>query len=472
MRAARMIRTDTLTEAPARGKVAPSRWRFGVTVILARERDLSRVAHLQRKGKIAMIRIACLTLLVLISSPLRSDADWPAFRGPTGTGGAEGPKPPVRWSGEEQVKWKTALPRPGNGSPIAVQGRTLVTSAEDQDGRRRSLYCFDAASGRQMWVRTVSIDKTMPTHETNPYGGSTPVSDGRRVVVWHASAGLHCYDLDGKEIWSRDLGEFRHMWGYGSSPILHKGRVILHTGPGKRTFVTALELADGKTVWETDEPLEGSDHNAAGKYLGSWSTPVLAQVDGRDQIILMQPTRVNAYEPDSGRIIWTCDGNRHAGGDLAYSSPVVVGDVCFVTGGFQGVAMAIRLGGSGDVTQSHRLWRQEKMPQSIGSGVVVDGYVYRPNAGPATIDCIEPATGHVRWTERSPAGNHWASIVRAGDLLYATGQNAVTVVFRPNPDKLDVVAVNRLSGSCNATPAIADGRIYFRTNGFLVCIGE
>ena len=118
----------------------------------------------------------------------------------------------------------------------------LVTSAEDKEGRRRSLYCFDAASGRQLWVRTVAIDKTMPTHETNPYGGSTPVSDGRRVVVWHASAGLHCYDLDGKEIWSRDLGEFRHMWGYGSSPILHQGRVILHTGPGKRVFVTAIEL--------------------------------------------------------------------------------------------------------------------------------------------------------------------------------------------------------------------------------------
>ena len=420
-----------------------------------------------------MIRFVCLSsLLIAASSALAVAADWPAFRGPGGTGVAEGPQPPIQWSGEQNVKWKAALPRPGNGSPIVVSGRVLVTSAADKDGRQRSLYCFDAVSGRQLWVRTVSIGKTMPTHETNPYCGSTPVSDGKRVVVWHASAGLHCYDLDGTEIWSRNLGEFRHMWGYGTSPILCKGRVILHTGPGKRVFVTAIELDNGKTLWETDEPLEGSDHNKAGKYMGSWSTPVIAQEDGRNQVILMLPTRVNAYDPDTGRIVWTCDGIRHDRGDLTYSSPVLVGELCFVTGGFNGVAMAIRLGGSGDITQTHRLWRKEKMPQSIGSGVVVDGYVYRPNAGPATIDCIDPSTGHVRWEERSPAGSHWASIVRAGGLLYATGQNAATVVFRPNPGKLDVVAVNRLPGSCNATPAVANGRIFFRTDGFLYCIGD
>ena len=204
--------------------------------------------------------------------------------------------------------------------------------------------------------------------------------------------------------------------------------------------------------------------------MGSWSTPVLARVGDREQIILQLPTRVNAYDPDTGEIVWTCDGNRHAKGDLAYSSPIVVGDLCYVTGGFNGVSMAIRLGGTGDITQSHRLWRKEKMPQSIGSGVLVDGLVYRPNAGPGTIECIDPATGDVRWEER--AGTYWASIVMAGGLLYATDQNAKTIVFRPGAERLDIVASNQLPGSCNATPAVADGRIYIRTDGYVYCIGR
>jgi outer membrane protein assembly factor BamB len=418
-----------------------------------------------------MNRIACLTCFVVAAAGhLGRAADWPAFRGPRGTGVAAEGLAPTEWSGEENVRWAAAMPRPGNGSPVVVRGRVLVTSAEDNEGHRRSLHCLDADSGDRRWVRTVTIDKTMPTHKTNPYCGTTPASDGQRVVVWHSSAGLYCYDLDGRELWSRDLGEFRHMWGYGSSPILHQGRVILHTGPGRRVFITAIDLEDGKTIWESDEPLEGSDRNAAGKYMGSWSTPVIAPVESGEQIILQLPTRVNAYDPDTGEIVWTCDGNRHAKGDLAYSSPILMGDLCYVTGGFNGVSMAIRLGGSGDVTQSHRLWRKEKMPQSIGSGVVVDGLVYRPNAGPGTIECIDPATGEVRWEER--AGNHWASIVLAGGLLYSTDQDAKTVVFRPDAEHLDVVAINQLPGSCNATPAVADGRIYIRTDGYVFCIGQ
>lgn len=414
---------------------------------------------------------------LLVGCALLNDvhaADWPAFRGPRGQGVAGDAQAPTVWSADTGVVWKAPLPRPGNGSPIVVGDRLLVTSAEDAAGTRRSLHAFDAHTGRPLWSRTESIDRTMPTHETNPYCGTTPAADGSRVVVWHATAGLCCYDLrSGEPLWKRDLGEFRHMWGYGTSPILHGGRVILHTGPGTNTFLAAFDLASGDTVWETVEPQDGGpERNAAGAYMGSWSTPVVASVGGRDQIIVMMPTRVIGYDPDTGRIIWTCGGLRHDRGDLAYSSPVVTDDICFVTGGFNGAAFACRLGGTGDVTESHRLWRKEKQPQSIGSGIAVDGLVYRPNAGPSTIECVDPRTGDVLWSERSPAGNHWGSIVRVGDLLYATGQDAATVVFRPNPRKLDVVSINRLAGSTNATPAFAHGRIYLRTNDALWAIGQ
>jgi len=101
-----------------------------------------------------------------------------------------------------------------------VGGKVFVTSAQDAEGRERSLYCFDVDNGSQQWVRTAVCDREMPTHQTNPYCGTTPASDGQRVVVWHATAGLFCYDLDGKMLWNRELGDFEHMWGYGTSPLL------------------------------------------------------------------------------------------------------------------------------------------------------------------------------------------------------------------------------------------------------------
>jgi len=141
-------------------------------------------------------------------------ADWSAFRGPSGTGlAAKGEKAPLNWGPEKNIRWKVPLPRPGNGSPIVAAKRVFVTSAEDKDGRQRSLYCFDTATGKKLWAKTISIDRTMPKHKTNCYSPTTPVSDGKRVVVWHASAGLHCYDIDGRPLWSRDLGELRHQWG-------------------------------------------------------------------------------------------------------------------------------------------------------------------------------------------------------------------------------------------------------------------
>lgn len=414
---------------------------------------------------------------VLIGAMLLCDAraaDWPAFRGPSGQGAAGDGKAPTAWAMDSNVVWRAPLPRPGNGSPIVVGDRLLVTSAEDADGKQRSLYAFDTHAGKRLWVKTESIDRTMPTHNTNPYCGTTPVSDGKVVVVWHASAGLYCYDLlDGEMVWKRNLGDFQHMWGYGTSPIIHDGRVILHTGPGTKISLAAFDLASGETLWETVEPQDGGpDRNTAGAYMGSWSTPIVVSVGGRDQIIVMMPTRVNGYDPMTGALIWTCDGLRHDRGDLAYSSPIVTDGVCFVTGGFNGVAYAFRLGGTGDVTEADRLWRKEQQPQSIGSGVAVDGLVYRPNAGPSTIECVDPKTGDVLWSERSPAGNHWGSMVRVGDLLYATGQDATTVVFRPNPNRLDVVSINRLEGSTNATPAVAHGRFYLRTNDSVWAIGE
>jgi len=398
-----------------------------------------------------------------------SAGDWPAFRGPEGNGISRETRAPLHWSPDQNVRWKVPLPGPGNSSPIVSRGRVLITCAQDQ-GRKRHLFCFDRRTGEQRWVRTVEYGSVEPTHRTNPYGASTPVADGERVVVWHGSAGVFCYGLDGTEVWKKELGPARHEWGYASSPVIHRGLVLLNFGPGSRTFLAALDLKTGALRWKHDEPggLDATDQ----RMVGSWSTPIIATVAGRDQILCSMPTRVIALEPDRGTLLWFCGGLGSDKVDLVYASPVLSGEmgVAF-TGWVTGPTIGFKLGGSGDVTSTNRLWL-EKQTQRIGSGVAVDGYVYIVNAGPGTAQCIEGQTGKTRWTERLDGGESWGSVVMAAGRLYVTSRRGVTTAFRPNPDKFEQLAMNNLKEPSNATPAISDGEIFLRTDSHVFCITE
>lgn len=395
-------------------------------------------------------------------------ADWPAFRGPTGMGvAAEKGEFPSEWGPDKNVKWKAAIPGGGNGSPIVSGGRVFLAAASP-DGARRSLCCYDRTTGKLLWRRDVEYQPDEPTHRTNKYAGSTPAADGERVVVWHGSPGLFCYDFSGTELWSTDPGDVGHVWGYGSSPVIYRGRVILNFGPGDEQFVAAFDLAGGKLQWKTAEP-EGRSSIRKGM-VGSWSTPVIAAVDGEVQVINSMPSRVVAYDIDDGEILWSVEGLESPRGKLAYTSLMVSGEVGVALGGFHGPGLAFKLGGSGDVTGKSRLWlTEDRQPQRIGSGVIVGDYFYIGNAGPGTIQCIEVQTGKVRWTQRA-GGAHWASIVFAGGLLYATNQSATTHVFRPNPDEYEEVAENTLPGDTNATPAFSDGEIFIRAGQSLYCV--
>lgn len=408
----------------------------------------------------------------LVVAPV-SAADWAAFRGPGGNGISDAVNVPVTWDSRTNVKWKVPLPGNSNGSPIISRGAVFLTSAQDE-GRKRHLHCFAADDGSQRWVRTVEFGKVMPTHKTNLYGGSTPAANGDRVVVWHGSAGLYCYDFAGNELWKRDLGEFRHQWGYGTSPVIHDDKVILHSGPGAQVFVAAFHLQDGTTIWKTDEPVEGDgEYNNQKKYMGSWSTPVVVTVEQQTLIVCSMATRVNAYDPQTGNIVWTCEGLRGPKGDLCYTSPVVAGDLCVVMGGFNGPAIGFRMQGNGDITASQRLWRHEKgTPQRIGSGVVVDGAVFMANAGVNTLECIDPESGERFWRVRSEGAAHWGSLILADGRIYGTDQQGTTHVFRPSTSGYEPLASNPLGEPGNATPAVADGQIFIRTFAHLYCIAQ
>jgi outer membrane protein assembly factor BamB len=396
-------------------------------------------------------------------------SDWPAFRGPAGNGVAEGKQPPVEWSATNRVRWKFPLAGPGNSSPIVSRGNVFVTCAE-QDGRRRILYCLDRRTGALRWHRIVTYTNGEPTHRSNPYCASTPVADGTNVVVWHGSAGIFCYDFAGHQVWATELGPVRHEWGYASSPILHRGKVILNFGPGARTFLVALDLKSGRPMWRHDEP--GGLDTTEKRMVGSWSTPIVVRVDGHEQILCSMPTRVIACAPETGSLIWSCDGLSDDKADLVYASPVIADGIGVAfTGWVNGPTMGFKPGGSGNITVSNRVWRTPQT-QRIGSGVAVGGYVYIVNAGPGTVQCIEALTGKILWTERLEAGESWGSLVLVGDRFYVTSRRGITTAFRADPEKLEVLAINDLGESSNATPAISDAEIFLRTDRHMYCIGE
>ncbi len=415
---------------------------------------------------------AVASLLGFVFSPLLAAQDWPSFRGPNGDGTTTCRGVPIGGGGEtkKNIRWRVDLARPANGSPVVVAGRVFLTMPEDEDGKRRSLYCFDRQNGKELWRRSVDFDKKMPTHVTNPYCGSTPAADAERVVVWHGSAGLWCYDLDGELIWKRELGEFRHRWGYGTSPLLFDGRVLLHSGPGKQPFVALFDAKDGTTIWQQVEPLD--DYGEDGmepRLMGSWAMPVRIGTGAKATVLQVHPKRVVAYRYDDGALLWSTDGVSNKRGDLAYSTPVIAGDIAFLQGGYEGPSLGLRIGELEDGETSRRAWYHEDVASSVGSGVCIDGKIYQPFM--RDLVCYDAVSGALLWRERPGKGQLWGSIVVAEGRMYLMNQLGVTFVFRPNDKAFDMVAENDLGEKTNSTPAISDGELFLRTHTGLWCVG-
>lgn len=409
-----------------------------------------------------MHRLAA-ALLLLISPAIGSAGNWPAWRGPDGTGVSDEKNVPIRWSATEHVKWKTPL-EPGNSTPIVWEDRVFVTSASP-DGRRRSLMCFNRADGAKRWQHDVAYAGKELTHNTNPYSAASPVTDGEIVVAWHDSAGLVACDLDGRELWKVDLGRFEHIWGFGSSPVLYEDLVILNAGPGLRAFLVALDKGTGKEVWRRDVPEAVSEK--VDQFRGSWSTPVFFQeVNGRPAMLVTLPQRLHCLDPTTGDDIWTCGGL----GELAYASPLIGDGVIVAMSGYHGPSMAVRTGGKGDVTTTHRLWHNEGSklnPQRVGSGVIVGDHLYiLQDNGVAW--CMEVKTGELTWQQR--LGKSWSSMVLADGRLYVPGMEGTTYVLQPNPRECKVVASNPIDEVTRGSLAISDGQIFVRTHEHLYCI--
>src|SRR5262245_332507 len=411
-------------------------------------------------------RAATCSLFAALALVAVARADiWPAWRGLAGQGQCNGKNFTVKWSDTENVKWKVELPDAGNSTPVVWGDTIFLTQATDK-GTKRGLWCLSRKDGSKLWEKTVEFDGKETKHDTNTYCAASPATDGEVVVVSHGSAGVYCYDLAGKELWRRDFGPCEHIWGNASSPVIYKNLVFLNFGPNEKTFLVAMNKATGKDVWKNDEVgKKPSD------YFGSWSTPVVAEVKGRTELVMSWPEVVKAYVPETGELLWSCRGleKDKAADRLTYTSPLISENGIFCAAGYGGPAIGIKPGGTGDVTKTHRLWRQPNNPQRIGSGVIVGDHVYVVNE--PSVACLELKTGKELW-DQPIQGGCWSSIVHTDGRLYVVSQQGETYVLAAKPE-LELIARNKLDkATTRASIVPSDGEFFIRTYTHLWCIAQ
>jgi outer membrane protein assembly factor BamB len=389
---------------------------------------------------------------------------------------------PIRWSEQENVRWRVELPGPGNSSPIVWGDHVLISHSMPKENRR-TLMCFDRANGKLLWQSGVTYTEPERTHpECNPYCSGSPTTDGKRVYVCFGSAGVYAYDLHGKEAWHRDLGKLDHMFGNAVSPILHGDLCLLNFGPGEAARLVALNRKTGQIVWEAQPPAVDPSEKKQGKRDapqgqdaiqgdpdGSWSTPIVIRVGTRDELIVSWPYRLAAYDPKTGQLLWW---SRGLDGSV-FTSPLW-GDgviVALSSGMSGGAAIAVKPGGSGEVTESQRIWRLERVPGRLGSGVIDGGHVYGITEG-GIAECLELKTGKQVWFERLQGGSSrnssWSSLLLADGKIYVPNQSGDVFVLKAGP-QFEVMATNSVAEPTNASLAASKGELFLRTAKSLWC---
>lgn len=398
-------------------------------------------------------------------------ANWPAWRY-DGNGISPELSAPIQWDRTNNVRWRTDLPEPGNSSPIVWDNSVFITQAI---GERREVMAFDRRNGKVLWQAGTRYGRKERTHKTNPYAASTPVTDGSLVIAWFGSAGLMAWDMKGKELWQRDLGTQDHMWGYASSPMLHNDSCILYFGPGARNILMAVDKKTGRTLWEVElpenDPPVRYDGFAGkrGQPMGSFSSPLIVKAGDRTDVVLSIVGEMRGFDPATGKQRWKADGLN----PLIYTSPMSGEGMIVAAGGFNGSTVAVKAGATGE---AERLWYvQREQKQRLGNGVISKGHIYLCNID-GIAQCLELRSGKEKWNERlkptGATGEVWGSLLLVGDNLYVVNRSGDTIVFKADPEKLEIVSTNPLKELSNSTPAVSGGELFIRTHNSLWCIAD
>ena len=373
--------------------------------------------------------------------------DWPWWRGPNRNGVAEyGQQPPVAWSETENVVWKVRVPGRGHSSPTVVGDRVFLTTADEQ-AKVQSILCFDRHTGAQLWKRDVNRG-SFPTriHTKNTHATSSVACDGTRLFAAflnHDAIQVVALHLDGKPDWERFTDSYtpdEYKNGYAASPLLSGNLVIIAGDFDGDAFLAAFDRETGKHIWKTPRPSRIN-----------YASPIVADINGRVQLLISGGDIVASYEPRSGRQLWQV-----AATTMATAGTIVWdGEVVFASGGYPDAGtFCIRADGSGSIVWQNRQMCYEQ------SMLAVDGYLYAINDTGIAF-CWNAQTGAQQWRKRL-RGPISASPVLAGGYIYATNERGTTWVYRATPERFELVNRNQLGTEAFATPTICGNRIYLR----------
>ena len=405
--------------------------------------------------------LICLSLFVSLAMADGPDSNWPRFRGPNGTGVSADTQVPTKWS-NDTLAWSIELPVSGHSSPIIWGEKILLTGTTGSDNSvRRHVICVDRSTHKVLWNKSVAEGAGEKLHQMNSWATPSCVTDGEFVVAFFGDGGLHCFDMDGNEKWSRDLGRFPGAWGVGASPVILGDMVIQNCDAMGDSYLLAVDKKTGKNIWKT--PRRATPR-------GGWSTPILIETKDRQELVLNGEFGVQGYDPKTGKDLWYCKSFNGRG----TPTPVWGHGMLFVVNGKPGDVYSVRPGGNGDVTDSRMVWhsgrnggRDLPSPALVGDCLVVISMTGIATGYKAT-------TGAELWKTRL-GGNYSASPVVANGLVYATAEDGTVNVIKPGSE-FALVSKNRIeaptSESFRSSAAISNGQLFFRSNTRLYCVGK
>jgi outer membrane protein assembly factor BamB len=428
-----------------------------------------------------------------IHSQVLYNQQWPGFRGPYGCGFVENVTTPVFWSADsiKSIKWKTPIPGLSHSSPVIWDNYLFVTTASnnrnseslkvglygdideaiDSTEHEFNVYCLDKHTGKILWERLAykGIPKSK-RHIKASQANCTPATDGNYLVVLFGSEGLYCYDFRGNLIWKKDMGLLNPgyfskpgiEWGYSSSPVIYKDKIILQCDIPKTPFITALDLATGSEIWKTSR----------GDEVDTYCTPAIYSKNGKTQVIANGCMHICGYEFETGKEIWKLSN----AGDIPTPSPVIANDLIYLNsahGKFSPI-FAVRPDAKGDITLALDSTRNKYIPWSIKRGgaymqtpLIYSGYLYNLQVN-GQLTCFDALTGEVKYKETLKEAFTASGIAADGKLYFSSEEGNVYVV-KAGPE-FKLLAKNALKDICMATPAISGNTIYFRTRHFLMAV--
>jgi outer membrane protein assembly factor BamB len=410
-------------------------------------------------------KLGYITLFCAILLPVHTifAVNWPQFRGPGGLGISQERGLPVTWSETENVAWKSTMPGYGSSSPIALDGKLYITcysgyGMANESGRMDDLMlhlvCIDSKTGKILWDK--QIKPVLPEEKRvrdHGYAAHTPVTDGEDIYVFFGKSGVFKFDLQGNQIWQTSVGTKTHAWGSGTSPILYENLVIVNASVESGSLV-AIDKTSGKEIWRA----QGMD--------SSWNTPHLVKTnDGGYELAVTVKKWVLGFDLKTGNELWRC------GAIDDYICPSIVSHkgIVYAMGGRSSKAVAVRSGGRGNVTNTHKLW-QADVGANVCSPVVYDDHLYWVSDRNQTAYCINLTDGSVTYSERI-GPQPYASALLADGRLYVVTRNGGTLVLTAKP-QFERLALNKLDdrSTFNASAIAYNSTLILRSNKNLYCI--